>query len=228
MENSSNAEPHSPTIQPAIEERTGSAGQAQAELAAIVTSSDDAILSETLDGIITTWNAGAQRIFGYAAQEIIGQPILRLIPPELHDEEEQILKRIKAGQRIEQYETERLTKDGNRVPVSLTISPLNHASGNIIASKIARDITERKRSEEAIRVLKAQLSADLSAMTRMQQISTRLVQAGDSPNCSLKSSRLARRSRARTWATSSCSKTESWRSHRNGDLRHRFWSSSTV
>jgi len=92
-------------------------------------------------------------------------------------------KRIKAGQRIEQYETERLTKDGNRVPVSLTISPLNDASGNIIASKIARDITERKRSEEAIRVLNAQLSADLSAMTRMQQISTRLVQAGDSPNC---------------------------------------------
>ena len=149
-------------------------------LAAIVTSSDDAILSKTLNGIITTWNAGAHRIFGYEAQEIIGQPILRLIPGELHHEEEQILRRIRAGQRIEHYETTRLTKDGRRVPVSLTISPLKDASGNIIgASKIARDITEPKRSEEAIRVLNAQLSANLSAMTRMQQISTRLAQAED-------------------------------------------------
>jgi PAS domain S-box-containing protein len=149
-------------------------------LAAIVTSSDDAIVSKTLDGIITTWNVGAQRIFGYAAQEIIGQPILRLIPPELHNEETEILSRIKAGQRIEHYETERVTKDGHRIPVSLTISPIKDASGTIIgASKIARDITEHKRSQEAIRGLNAQLSADLSAMTRMQEISTRLVQAED-------------------------------------------------
>jgi PAS domain S-box-containing protein len=173
MKNSSN-------LQPATAEPTGPAEQAQAQLAAIVTSSDDAILSKTLDGIITTWNAGAQRIFGYEAQEIVGESILRLIPPELHDEEEEILRRIKAGQPIEHYETERVTKDGHRVPVSLTISPLFDASGNIVgASKIARDITERKRSEEAIRVLNAQLSADLSAMTRMQHISTRLAQAED-------------------------------------------------
>jgi PAS domain S-box-containing protein len=125
-------------------------------------------------------NAGAQRIFGYEAQEIIGQPLLRLIPPELHDEEEQILQRIKAGHRIEHYETERVTKDGHRVSVSLTISPLKDAAGNIIgASKIARDITERKRAAEAIRELNAQLSADLSALTRMQDISTRLVQVED-------------------------------------------------
>jgi PAS domain S-box-containing protein len=173
-------EPHGPTIQPATVKPTGPAEQAQAQLAAIVTSSADAILSKTLDGLITTWNAGAQRIFGYEAREIIGQPILRLIPPELRDEEAQMLKRIKAGQHIDHYETERLTKDGHRVPVSLTMSPLNDASGNIIGvSKIARDITERKRSEEAIRVLNAQLSADLSAMARMQQISTRLAQAED-------------------------------------------------
>jgi PAS domain S-box-containing protein len=180
VKNSSNTQPRSPTIQPETAERTGPAEQAQAQLAAIVTSSDDAILSKTLDGIITTWNAGAQRIFGYEAQEIIGQPILRLIPAELHNEEEQLLKRIRAGQRIENYETERLTKDGHRVPVSLTMSALKDASGNIIgASKIARNITERKRSEEAIRVLNAQLSADLAAMTRMQQISTRLAQTAD-------------------------------------------------
>jgi PAS domain S-box-containing protein len=180
MKNSSEMEPNSPAIQAATAGHAGPAEQVQAQLAAIVTSTDDAILSKTLDGIITTWNAGAQRIFGYSAQEIIGQPILRLIPPERHAEEEQILKGIKAGQRIEHYETERLTKDGHRVSVSLTISPLHNASGNIIgASKIARDITERKRQEEVIRVLNAQLSADLSAMTRMQQISTRLVQAED-------------------------------------------------
>jgi PAS domain S-box-containing protein len=152
MENPSNTEKHSPTIQPATAEHSGPAEQAQARLAAIVTSSDDAILSKTLNGIITTWNAGAHRIFGYEAHEIIGQSILRLIPPELYDEEEQIIKRIRAGQRIEHYETERVTKDGHRVPVSLTISPIHDASGNIIgASKIARDITERKRIQEEAR-----------------------------------------------------------------------------
>lgn len=160
--------------------RPGPAEQAQAQLAAIVTSCDDAIISKTLDGIITTWNAGAERIFGYAPQEVIGQSILRLIPPEMHEEEERIIARITAGQRIEHYETERLTKDGQRIPVSLTMSPIKDMAGTIIgASKIARDITERKRSEAAIRDLNAQLSADLSAMTRMQAISTRLVQAED-------------------------------------------------
>src|ERR1700722_6713818 len=90
--------------------------RAQAHLAAIVTSSDDAILSKTLEGIITSWNAGAERMFGYTAEEIIGQPVLRLIPGELRDEEERILKRIKAGQRIEHYETERVRKNGQRIP----------------------------------------------------------------------------------------------------------------
>jgi PAS domain S-box-containing protein len=152
----------------------------RAHLASIVEFSNDAIVSKTLEGIILSWNVGAERIFGYTAEEMVGQSILRLIPSELRDEEDLILRKIRAGERIEHYETERLTKAGHRVSVSLTVSPLKDATGKIIgASKIARDITERKRSEEAIRVLNEQLSADLSAITRMQQMSTRLAQAED-------------------------------------------------
>ena len=154
--------------------------RARAHLASIVEFSNDAIVSKTLEGIVVSWNVGAERMFGYTAEEMVGQSILLLIPPELRDEEDLILKKIKAGERIEHYETERLTKAGHRVPVSLTISPLKDTAGKIIgASKIARDITERKRAEEAVRVLNAQLSADLSAMTRMQQISTRFAQTAD-------------------------------------------------
>jgi PAS domain S-box-containing protein len=152
----------------------------RAHLASIVEFSNDAIVSKTLEGIILSWNVGAERIFGYTAEEMVGQSILRLIPSELRDEEDLILRKIRKGERIEHYETERLTKAGYRVSVSLTVSPLKDATGKIIgASKIARDITERKRSEEAIRVLNEQLSADLSAITRMQQMSTRLAQAED-------------------------------------------------
>jgi PAS domain S-box-containing protein len=131
----------------------GAAQRTQAHLAAIVTSSDDAIVSKTLEGTITSWNAGAERMFGYSAEEMIGQPILRLIPRELRDEEDRIIRKIRAGQRIEHYETVRVTKNGRRIPVSLTISPIKDAAGNIIgASKIARDISERKQAEEARRV----------------------------------------------------------------------------
>jgi PAS domain S-box-containing protein len=123
--------------------------EAQALLAAIITSSHDAIASKTLEGIITTWNAGAERMFGYTAEEMIGQSILRLIPPEMHDEETRILERIKAGQRIEHYETVRLTKEGQSLPVSLTISPIRDTRGRIVgASKIARDISEQKHLSE--------------------------------------------------------------------------------
>src|ERR1051326_5039067 len=129
------------------------AEQAQAHLAAIVTSSNDAILSKTLQGIITTWNAAAERIFGYRAEEMVGQSILRLIPKDMRDEEDRILKRIRAGERIEHYETIRVTKYGRYIPVSLTISPIKDSAGKIIgASKIARDITERKQAEEARRI----------------------------------------------------------------------------
>ncbi|HEX6796228.1 MAG TPA: PAS domain S-box protein [Ktedonobacterales bacterium] len=125
---------------------------AAAHLAAIVTSAEDAIASKTLDGIVTSWNASAERMFGYSAEEMIGQPILRLFPPDRVDEEDLILARIRSGQRIEHFETVRLTKSGQSLEVSLTISPIRDSAGTIIgASKIVRDITERKRMEEALR-----------------------------------------------------------------------------
>ncbi|HXM95930.1 MAG TPA: PAS domain S-box protein [Candidatus Dormibacteraeota bacterium] len=129
-------------------------------LAAIVESSDDAIVSKDLNGIIKSWNAGAQRIFGYTAEEAIGKPITIIIPLELRDEETQILKRLRAGERIEHYETVRATKTGGRRTVSLTISPVKDSKGRVIgASKIVRDITEQKQSEESVlsaRLLQAQ------------------------------------------------------------------------
>lgn len=125
---------------------------AQARLAAIVMSCNDGIISKSLDGIITSWNPGAEKIFGYTAEEMIGQPVLRLIPADLVSEEVDILAKLNAGVLIDHYETERVAKDGRRLPVSLTISPIHSASGTIIgASKIVRDITERKRAELALR-----------------------------------------------------------------------------
>jgi PAS domain S-box-containing protein len=124
----------------------------RARLAAIVESSDDAIISKTLDGIIRTWNEGARRIFGYTADEAIGQPITILIPPDRLGEETDILSRLKRGERIDHYETIRLRKDGTPLNISLTVSPIKDASGTIVgASKIARDDTQRKRTEEALR-----------------------------------------------------------------------------
>ena len=112
-------------------------------------SSDDAILSEDLDGIIRTWNPGAKRLFGYTAEEVIGKPITLLIPMDRHDEESDILSRIRRGECIDHYETVRQRKDGSLVEISVTVSPIKNAEGRIIgASKIGRDITERKRSEQ--------------------------------------------------------------------------------
>src|SRR5215470_18003409 len=125
-------------------------------LASIVAFGDDAIVSKNLDGIITSWNKGAERIFGYFADEVIGKPITILIPPERHHEEDVILESIRRGDSIDHYgyETIRRRKDGNLIDVSLTISPVRDANGTIIgASKIARDITERKRSEAQISFL---------------------------------------------------------------------------
>ncbi len=117
-------------------------------LAAIVASSDDAIVSKTLDGTITSWNPSAQRMFGYTEEEMIGQQILRLIPPDRQSEEIEILRQLRAGQRIQHYETVRVTKDGRRLDVSLTISPVKNHAGHIIgASKIIHDITQRKEEE---------------------------------------------------------------------------------
>ena len=128
------------------------AEEAQARLAAIVESSEDAIVSKTLDGVITSWNQGAERLFGYTAAEAVGQPITLIIPPERLDEEPAILERLRRGERVEHFETVRVAKDGRRLDISLTISPVRDGSGRIIgASKIARDITERKRAEAALR-----------------------------------------------------------------------------
>lgn len=128
------------------------ADEARARLAAIVESSDDAIVSKTLDGRILSWNAGAQRLFGYSAAEAIGRPITLLIPPERHDEERLILERLGRGEHIEHFETVRVSKAGRRIPISLTISPIRDSSGRVIAaSKVARDITARKCAEEALR-----------------------------------------------------------------------------
>jgi PAS domain S-box-containing protein len=117
-------------------------------LAAIVESADDAIVSKTLQGVITTWNKGAERLFGYTAEEAIGKHISILIPPDHLDEEPQILARLRQGEKIEHYETVRVRKDGQLLNISLTVSPIRAADGTIIgASKIARDITERKANE---------------------------------------------------------------------------------
>jgi PAS domain S-box-containing protein len=117
-------------------------------LAAVIDSADDAIISKTLEGIITSWNKGAQRIFGYTAEEVIGKPVVILIPPDHQDEEPAILARLRRGERIEHYETVRVRKDGQHINISLTVSPIRLADGQIIgASKIARDITERKRAD---------------------------------------------------------------------------------
>lgn len=124
----------------------------QSRLAAIVESSDDAIISKDLNGIIRSWNAGAQRIFGYTADEIIGKPVTMLAVPERVDEIPNILERIGRGERVDHYETKRITKDGRVLTVSLTVSPIRDASGKIVgASKVARDITERVAAEEALR-----------------------------------------------------------------------------
>ncbi len=123
-------------------------------IAAIVESSEDAIVGKDWNGVITSWNKGAERIFGYVAEEVVGKPITILMPPDRQDEERGILERIRRGERIEHYETVRQRKDGSLVDISLTVSPIRDAEGKIIgASKIGRDITERKRSEEQIAIL---------------------------------------------------------------------------
>ncbi|GHO55248.1 PAS domain-containing protein [Ktedonobacter robiniae] len=117
---------------------------------AIIASSDDAIVSKTLEGIITSWNPAAISLFGYTAQEAIGQSVLLIIPEELHAEEKEILKTLRQGKRIEHFETVRQRKDGTRVEVSLSISPVKDRNGTIIgATKIARDISERRQAERA-------------------------------------------------------------------------------
>lgn len=126
--------------------------EAAAKLAAIVESSEDAIASKDLNGIVTSWNASAERMFGYKAEEIVGKSILLIIPPDLHKDEDMILGKVRRGERLEHFETARLHKNGQRVYVSLTVSPLKDESGKVIgAAKIVRDITQKKITEEALR-----------------------------------------------------------------------------
>jgi PAS domain S-box-containing protein len=138
--------------------------EARARLAAIVQSSDDAIMSKTLDGIILSWNPAAEKLFGYPSQEAVGKPMLMLIPPERHTEEPAILTRIASGERVDHFETVRVRKDGRRIDVSVSISPMRDSQGRIVAaSKIARDITERKATE-------AKAQAQLVRLNLLHQI----------------------------------------------------------
>lgn len=129
-------------------------------LAAIVASSDDAIIGKTLDGIVTSWNASAERIFGYAAEEMIGKPISVLALPGHEHEVPEILDRLRRGERVDHFETRRRRKDGSLVLVSLTVSPIHDAAGNIVgASKVARDITAQRQAAQALAVAEAQIQA---------------------------------------------------------------------
>ncbi len=133
--------------------------RARAHLAAIIASSEDAIISKTLDGIVTSWNIGAQRLFGFTAEQMIGQPITRIIPEELQHEETLILAKLRRGERIERYETIRLHRDGHRLEISLTVSPVRDISGKVVgAAKIAHDITARRRAERYLAEREAQLA----------------------------------------------------------------------
>lgn len=134
------------------------AEQAKERLAAIVESSDDAIIAKDLNGVITDWNRGAERLFGYSAEEAIGHSIAMLIPEDRHNEEPEILARLRRGERIEHYETVRRRKDGGLVEISLSVSPVRNRAGHITgASKIARDITEKRRAEDQQRLLLAEM-----------------------------------------------------------------------
>lgn len=130
-----------------------------ARLAAIVSSSDDAIVSKTLDGVITSWNAAATRILGYEPEEIVGKHITTIIPPHLRSEEDTIIAKLRRGERIEHFDTIRMRKDGSLVHLSITVSPIRDSTGRIVgASKVARDVTERKRHEELQRTMYDELN----------------------------------------------------------------------
>ena len=157
------------------------AEQATCLLAAIVESSHDAIVSKSLNGVITSWNKGAERLFGYAAEEAVGQNITLIIPPDRRDEERTIVEQLTRGERVDHFETVRMRKDGSLLDVSLTISPMIDASGRVLgASKLARDITERKRAEEALRQAQTDL-AHASRLTTMGEFTASLAHEVNQP-----------------------------------------------
>jgi PAS domain S-box-containing protein len=145
----------------------------RAALAAIVESSDDAILSKNMDGIILSWNKGAERLYGYSPEEVIGRSVSMLMPPEQADDFPKIMSRLRRGEKVDHYETERVRKDGRRLYVSLSVSPMLDASGHVIgASAIARDITERRRAQEALRASEQRFSRTFHSSPIPMSIST--------------------------------------------------------
>lgn len=150
-------------------------------LASIVEFSDDAIVSKDLDGVITSWNRGAQALFGYTAREAVGNSVRTLIPPDRQDEESEILARIRRGEHIEHYETVRRRKDGTLIDISLTVSPVKNAAGEIVgASKIARNISERKRAEEALHLIVDESKHRIrNTLATVQAIATQTLHASD-------------------------------------------------
>jgi PAS domain S-box-containing protein len=154
------------------------AEEKSAKLAAIVETSDDAIVSKTLESVVTSWNASAERMFGFTEKEMIGQTIYKIIPEDRHDEEPNILARLRTGERVDHFETQRLTKDGRLLDVSLTVSPVVDKQGRIIGlSKIARDITEKKQEEQRkndfIGMVSHELKTPLTSLTAIVQMAQR-------------------------------------------------------
>lgn len=151
------------------------AEQVRYKLAAIVESSDDAIISKDLNGIVTSWNAGAERMFGFKQEEMVGESIIRIIPEELHQDEQRILETLRRGDRIDHFETVRVTRTGERIHVSLTISPIRDQSGKVIGvAKIARDITQQKKAEQALRTTERLASVGRLAATVAHEINNPL------------------------------------------------------
>ena len=156
----------------------GRAERVGRRLASIVKSSEDAIISKDLNGIIVTWNKAAERLFGYFAEEVIGKPITILIPPDRQDEEIGILQRIRRGERVDHFETVRRRKDGSLLTISLTVSPVTDETGRIVgASKIARDITEQKRREEQINLLAREADHRTKNLLTLAQATVHLTHA---------------------------------------------------
>jgi len=167
----------------------------RARLAAIVDSSDDAIVGKTLDGVITSWNRGAERIFGYPAAEAIGQHIFLIIPADRRAEELEVLARLRRGERIDHFETLRQTKDGRHIPISLTVSPIRDAKGVIVgASKVARDITERTRAQEALKRAHDELE------DRVRRRTAELVEANESLRSEVKHRQSVEQQRAQLFS----------------------------